>query len=93
MGLEFQERDGYEGVRRQGTFESSTDTDLPMRFIHGPPSARGMDTPPQTTSRGMMPEENLGFDKANSGPVRLLALPEDRISLSETLCLVREVSL
>jgi hypothetical protein len=26
------------------------------------------------------------------GPVKLLALPEDRISLSETLCLVREAS-
>jgi hypothetical protein len=29
---------------------------------------------------------------ASDGPLLLLALPQDRISLSETLCVVREVS-
>jgi hypothetical protein len=41
-------------------------------------------------SRDMTESDGRGLNK--NGPVKLLALPEDRISLSETLCIVREVS-
>ena len=41
-------------------------------------------------SREMNDGDGIGLNK--NGPVKLLALPEDRISLSETLCIVREVS-
>lgn len=41
-------------------------------------------------SREMIESDGRGGNK--NGPVKLLALPEDRISLSETLCIVREVS-
>jgi hypothetical protein len=41
-------------------------------------------------SRDMTETDGRGLNK--NGPVKLLALPEDRISLSETLCIVREVS-
>lgn len=39
-------------------------------------------------SRDMTESDGRGLNK--NGPVKLLALPEDRISLSETLCIVRE---
>jgi len=41
-------------------------------------------------SRDLLESERRRSNK--SGPIKLLALPEDRISLSETLCIVREVS-
>ena len=41
-------------------------------------------------SREMNEGDGMGLSK--NEPVKLLALPEDRISLSETLCIVREVS-
>ncbi len=72
-----------------------------MHFSDRPPQPRGMNpmigSPMQTSSgveptammKGQSAEENRGLTK--NGPVKLLALPEDRISLSETLCIVREV--
>jgi hypothetical protein len=84
MAPEGQEREGYDvEMRRQSTFESS-DGEPPMRFIGGP-SAGGM----EPSQRQIVATRPAG-DK-QTGPIRLLALPEDRISLSETLCLVREV--
>jgi hypothetical protein len=100
MGPEAQEREGYDGeVRRQTTFESGSDGEPPMRFIGGPQMSRDMDvSAPASTPRGLAAKPPTGVfsgdatsDRKN-GPVRLLALPEDRISLSETLCIVREVS-
>jgi hypothetical protein len=45
---------------------------------------------PSTMAKGRSQDDGgrRGFEK--NGPVKLLALPEDRISLSETLCIVRE---
>jgi hypothetical protein len=102
-----QEREQYGHLKRQGTFESRSDNEPPMRFINGPPiptpgateflpaplSHRVM-SPPKSTETGFGSDliyNNQNFDKKN-GSIRVLALPEDRISLSETLCLVREVS-
>ena len=80
-------------MRRQGTFESVSDGDMPMRFIGGPPATpRGMELsapiPGTNRSDGVIVGGSMGLDK--NGPVLFLALPEDRISLSKTLCLVRE---
>ena len=72
-----------------------------------PPQPHGMDImmgSPMPTSSGigetssmikahsleMMDGNGRGLDK--NRPIKILALPEDRISLSETLCIVREVS-
>lgn len=84
-------------MRRQGTFESSSDGEPPMRFITGPsittpPGSRGME-PLQTASlplRQEIPMATPARERQKDGSL-LLALPDDRISLSETLCLVREV--
>lgn len=63
------------------------DGELPMSYIRGPPL-------PMQSHHGSGPKSSdltsrmIGKD----GAVRFLALPEDRVSLSETLCLVREVS-
>lgn len=59
----------------------------------GPSSSGGrpssMDETAQGTPEGAKRED--GSDsKAKEGPLLLLALPQDRISLSETLCVVRE---
>lgn len=103
---DMQEREPYDNFRRQGTFESRSDGEPPMRFINGPPmptnTAIDFSVPP-LSHRVMPPKMNdtdfgTTIDKTSSrsaekmGPIRLLALPDDRISLSETLCLVREVS-
>ena len=91
------EREGF--MRRQGTFESRSSTDSmghpPMRYVHSANTAHGMDAP-ALPAASAAPRENAMVstetpNKSSSGPVRLLALPDDRISLSETLCLVREV--
>ena len=48
--------------------------------------------PSRSTAR-VRPHDTGGRKIMNkNGPIKLLALPEDRISLSETLCIVREVS-
>ena len=94
LGPESRSREGFDyDMRRQGTFESVSDGDMPMRFIGGPPSTpRGMElsAPIPGTNRSdvVIVGGSMSLDK--NGPVRFLALPEDRISLSETLCLVRE---
>lgn len=103
---EMQQREPYDNFRRPNTFESRSDSEPPMRFINGPPmptnAAMDFTTPP-LSHRIMTPKMNdanfgnnndISCNRAaeNNGPIRLLALPEDRISLSETLCLVREVS-
>jgi hypothetical protein len=78
-------------MRRQGTFESVSVGELPLNF-NSRPSPRGME-PFQSES---MPQQDT-IPMAAQSPERqkdgtlLLALPGDRISLSETLCLVREV--
>lgn len=84
MGVVMQ-RDG--GVmHRQGTFESSSpNVEPPMRFVSAT-TPRGMEH--GIFMNEMMPMPSPGHK--NTG-ILLLALPEDRISLSETLCLVREV--
>eukprot|EP00980_Cylindrotheca_fusiformis_P004767 scaffold1019_cov123-Cylindrotheca_fusiformis.AAC.7 len=99
-----QEREPYDSFRRQGTFESRSDAEPPMRYINGPPSMPtnpGMDYSAAPLSHRVMPpkmnEAELGnsiesrnHNAEKTGPIRMLALPDDRISLSETLCLVRE---
>lgn len=73
---------------RQGTFESNHEMEPPMRFVPGPPR-------PMEQIHSMMqarPQALASEVDRIPGSIRLLALPEDRISLSETLCLVREVS-
>ncbi|VEU44729.1 unnamed protein product [Pseudo-nitzschia multistriata] len=64
-----------------------------MGHIMGPPMQTGSGgVDPSIMMEGqsgdMMNSDRRGVDK--SGPIKLLALPEDRISLSETLCIVRE---
>jgi len=58
----------------------------------GPPMPTSSGVDPSSMikgqSRDMMESNGRGLNK--NGPVKLLALPEDRISLSETLCIVRE---
>jgi hypothetical protein len=92
MWIDF--RDGGDSlVRRQSTFESFSDgssyQQLPPRLM-GPP-------PHESISGGYPPimEQSQNFQgtysDSSAGPIRLLSLPEDRVSLSETLCVVREV--
>jgi hypothetical protein len=83
--VEDTQRDGG-GMHRQGTFEpSSPDMEPPLRFISAT-TPRGMEHRVQMSDMLPMPSPEL----KSSGSL-LLAVPEDRISLSETLCLVREV--
>jgi hypothetical protein len=97
-------------VRRQATFESTSDQSdpyhhhpTPLRMI-GPPQplhgleskTRGYGPPSFAMDNRMVTDGSLGAEAEPpkmDGPVRLLALPDDRISLSETLCVVREVRL
>ena len=87
-------RDGGDSlVRRQSTFESFSDgssyQQLPPRLT-GPPPHEGMTGYHQP----MMEQTNSfqgSFSDSSAGPVRLLSSPDDRVSLSETLCVVREV--
>lgn len=82
-------------MRRQGTFESASDGEPPMRFVSGPSinmTPRGMEALQGTSlsMRDVMPMAGPAPERQKDGTL-LLALPDDRISLSETLCLVREV--
>jgi hypothetical protein len=75
--------------------------------MHSSRGPMGLDAPEHRASAPSMDEgshmgseagkslEDTNDDKNDEkeGPVLLLALPQDRISLSETLCVVREVSL
>ena len=99
FGPDSQER-GYESLRRQNTFDSRSDGKPPVRFIDGPPmptqAAMELSAPPlahrampHKPQNGNFVNESVSNEK--KGAIRLLALPEDRISLSETLCIVREV--
>lgn len=97
-----------EEERRQMSFETSPESnsnEAPLRIIGGPVQPQGMEiiTSPQKHESEFAPpvdrkpsEENMTVDTTDSGikagSISLLALPEDRISLSETLCVVREVS-
>ena len=56
------------------------------------PTSSGIDTSSMTKGQPRDMIHNDGRRSNKNGPVKLLALPEDRISLSETLCIVREVS-
>jgi hypothetical protein len=60
-----------------------------MDVMGAPPPIKG--PPPDMMNSGGGIDDN-NQQQIRTGPVKLLALPEDRISLSETLCLVREVS-
>ena len=78
-----------------------------LRFLGTPPTPLGMDLSPPSRKPGAHQHRSAmdypklsesgalegDGDTRNLGPIRLLALPEDRISLSETLCVVREVSI
>lgn len=96
FGPESQEREGNDSdFQRQNTFESGSDRDPPVRFISGPPrQTRGMELVGQDRvtkePAGSVDLDGKLIDK-KGGQIKLLALPGDRISLSETLCLVREV--
>ena len=63
-----------------------------MSNMMGSPMQTSSGVDPSSMIKGQPREMNesdgIGLNK--NGPVKLLALPEDRISLSETLCLVRE---
>ena len=99
------DREGTDEMRRQGTFESCSETDSyrqpPVRLVGGPLPPHGIEmgsTPkahrrvyPQPMDHKTTADESAQMEKSH-GPIRLLSLPEDRISLSETLCVVREVS-
>jgi hypothetical protein len=97
-----QEREGYNGIGAEmvghhgSNFESvgmDGDHHGSLHFTirgmdsMGAPSSKG--PPPDMKNSGGAMDDNL--HQLQTGPVKLLALPEDRISLSETLCLVREV--
>ncbi len=88
INVEARDREGFDSeMRRQGTFESGSDGEPPLRYIAGPPIAPRCQEPFQSVHMAdMMPNP-----ETETKGTRLLALPEDRISLSETLCLVREV--
>lgn len=86
MGSDPRERSSFEReMYRQGTFESH-EMEPPMRYVPGPP--RSME--PVHSMMQARPQALMSDMERNSSSIRLLALPEDRISLSETLCLVRE---
>ena len=106
--LDSRDREGHDGeVRRTATFESASDTDSfhhsSLRLFGPLPTPLGMDLSPASRKTGThrnrssmesrKASEDCAADRKTLGPIRLLALPEDRISLSETLCVVREVSI
>ena len=84
-------REGYHvDARRQSTFEPGSENDSYLQ-----PAVRGMSVqrrsyPPYHGVQDFRGESAPHVD-SKSEPTRLLALPDDRISLSETLCVVREV--
>mmetsp|Transcript_7672 Transcript_7672/g.13927 ORF Transcript_7672/g.13927 Transcript_7672/m.13927 type:complete len:1176 (+) Transcript_7672:1-3528(+) len=95
-----EEREGYDGAmvgpEMGGAFDSVVGggEPAPMHFTIRPPP-HGVEFMGDRSSSMMvrgqgheMMNKNYGVDK--NGPIKLLALPEDRISLSETLCIVRE---
>jgi hypothetical protein len=86
-------REGHHGeVRRQSTFDSCSEID----YSYLQPAVRGMGAQRRTiypSSHGV-PDVRGGsapHTDLKSKQTLLLALAEDRISLSETLCVVREV--
>jgi hypothetical protein len=83
--IDVNQRDGS-GMHRQGTFEPpSPNMEPPLRYISATtPRSRDHHIP----MSDMMPMPSP--DNRTSSTL-LLAVPEDRISLSETLCIVREV--
>ncbi|MFM6175348.1 MAG: hypothetical protein ACKPB4_24990, partial [Sphaerospermopsis kisseleviana] len=86
------ERDGYDGPTVDIGPGSAFD-DGGMHFTIRPPPSDFAPTGDLPSSGGipapeMMPRNYATMDK--NSPAKLLALPEDRISLSETLCIVRE---
>ena len=94
LGMEVRERESFErDMRRQGTFESGSGSDgePPLRYIPGPsPAYRGLESLQPMSVHHLEHQSVAPTEKRMDGTM-LLALPEDRISLSETLCLVREV--
>lgn len=87
-----EEREGYDGATVEIGPGSAFD-DGGMHFTIRPTSS-SHDYSTELSPSGGIPEEELmpkiygSLDK--NGPAKLLALAEDRISLSETLCIVRE---
>ncbi|KAG7346166.1 hypothetical protein IV203_005234 [Nitzschia inconspicua] len=88
-----EEREGYDGPTVDIGPGSAFD-DGGMHFTIRPSTSShdfGTDLPPAGSMPApeMMPKTFNAIDSKDR-PVNLLALPEDRISLSETLCIVRE---
>ena len=82
-----EEREGYDIHPESEHLTAGAFADESMHFTIRPPT-HGV----EFSNGGMqhLGAELIEVDSKNA-PVRLLALPEDRISLSETLCIVREV--
>lgn len=84
-------REGYHvEVRRQSTFESGSENDSYLQPAIREMGAQRRSYPPSHGVQDFHGQSAPHMD-SKSEPTRLLALPEDRISLSETLCVVREV--
>lgn len=77
----------FESIEMDGGHHGSLHFTIRGMDVMGAPSSKG---PPPDMMNSEGADDNL--HQIRTGPVKLLALPEDRISLSETLCLVREVS-
>ncbi|CAJ1969648.1 unnamed protein product [Cylindrotheca closterium] len=105
FGPPMEEREAYERFRRQGTFDSRSEPEPPVRYINAPamPTHASPNYPSTPLSHRIAPPKmgDAPFLGATSdmqpvsssqtkGPIRLLALSGDRVTLSETLCLVRE---
>lgn len=107
FGSPMEEREAYDRFRRQGTFDSRSEPEPPLRYVNAPPMPTHASPNYQTTSLShriappkmsdapypgaVASDHQPVVQSQQKGPVRLLALPGDRITLSETLCLVREV--
>jgi hypothetical protein len=63
-----------------------------MHFTIRPQGVEFMTERPTSSMIRSQPSAEMtsGYGVEKSGPIKLLALPDDRISLSETLCIVRE---
>jgi hypothetical protein len=77
-------------IRRQSTFESISEIGS---YLQSPGRGMGAQRRSYPPSHGVpdVRGESAPLVDSKSEPTRLLAFPEDRISLSETLCVVREV--
>jgi hypothetical protein len=89
-----EEREGYDGptveIGRGSAFDEGG-----MHFTICPPPSSSNDftndfSPAGNISTPEMIPKKYGKVDSKNGPLKLLALQEDRISLSETLCIVRE---